>query len=71
MPEEYMQRFGFKPLTDEVKRKIFGLSGARIYGIDPEAKLRALPHDALTKLKESYRAAGGMRSNTQYGWVRA
>jgi uncharacterized protein len=71
MPEEYMQRFGFKPLTDEVKRKIFGLNGARIYGIDPEAKLRALPHDALTKLKESYRAAGGMRSNTQYGWVRA
>ncbi|HEY0160882.1 MAG TPA: amidohydrolase family protein [Thermoanaerobaculia bacterium] len=71
MPEEYMQRFGFKPLTDEVKRKIFGLNGARIYGIDPEAKLRALPHDALTKLKESYQAAGGMRSNTQYGWVRA
>jgi uncharacterized protein len=71
MPEEYMQRFGFKPLTDDVKRKIFGLNGARIYGIDPEAKLRALPHDALTKLRETYQAAGGMRSNTQYGWVRA
>jgi hypothetical protein len=69
MPEEYMQRFGFKPLTDEVKRKIFGLSGAKIYGIDPDAKLRALPHDALSKLKQAYKAAGGLPSNTQYGWV--
>ena len=69
MPEEYLQRFGFKPLTDEVKRKIFGLSAAKIYGIDPEAKLRALPNDALTKLKAAYRAAGATPSNTQYGWV--
>jgi len=70
MPEEYIERFGFKPLTDEVKRKIFGLNGARIYGVDPEAKLRALPNDALTKLKQAYKAAGGLPSNTQYGWVR-
>jgi predicted TIM-barrel fold metal-dependent hydrolase len=69
MPEEYVQRFGFKPLTDDVKRKIFGLNGARIYGIDPEERLRALPSDALTQLKARYEAAGGMRSNTQYGWV--
>ncbi len=70
MPEEYMQRFGFKPLTDEVKRKIFGLSAARIYGIDPEERLRAIPGDALSKLKAAYAAGGGKRSNTQYGWVR-
>ncbi|HEX6095074.1 MAG TPA: amidohydrolase family protein [Thermoanaerobaculia bacterium] len=69
MPEEYMQRFGFKPLTDEVKRKVFGLSAAKIYGIDPAAKLRALPDDALTKLKAAYRNAGAAPSNTQYGWV--
>jgi len=65
-----MQRFRFRPLTDEVKRRIFGLNAAKIYGVDPEAKLRALPHDALTKLKQSYKAAGGLPSNTQYGWVR-
>lgn len=70
MPEEYMQRFGFKPLTDEVKRKIFGLSAAKIYRIDPAAKLRALPDDALTKLRATYKAAGGLPSNTQYGWVK-
>jgi hypothetical protein len=70
MPEEYMQRFGFKPLTDEVKRKVFGLSAAKIYRIDPAAKLRALPNDALSKLRATYKAAGGLPSNTQYGWVK-
>ncbi len=69
MPEEYLQRFGFKPLTDEVKRKVFGLSAAKIYGIDAAEKLRALPGDALTKLKAAYRSAGGAPSNTQYGWI--
>ena len=69
MPEEYIERFGFKPLTDAVKRKVFGLSAARIYGVDPAERLRALPHDALTKLKAAYKSAGGMPSNTQYGWV--
>jgi predicted TIM-barrel fold metal-dependent hydrolase len=69
MPEDLMERFGFAPLTDEVKRKIFGLNAARIYRVDPEERLRALPHDALTKLKQEYRALGGKPSNTQYGWV--
>jgi predicted TIM-barrel fold metal-dependent hydrolase len=69
MPEEYIVRFGFKPLTDEVKRRIFGLNAAKLYNIDPQDRLRALPSDSLERLKQSYRAAGGMRSNTQYGWV--
>lgn len=69
MPEDLTQRFAFAPLTDEVKRKIFGLNAARLYKVDPEAKLRALPNDALTELKKAYRASGGTPSNTQYGWV--
>ena len=69
MPDDLMQRFGFAPLTETVKRKVFGLNAARIYGVDPEAKLRALPNDALTKLKAAYKAAGGLPSNTQYGWI--
>jgi hypothetical protein len=69
MPEEYMQRFGFKPLTDDVKRRIFGLNAAPLYGVDPDAKLRALPGDTLEQLKARYRAAGARPSNTQYGWV--
>ena len=69
MPEEYIARFGFKPLTDDVKRRIFGLNAAKLYNVDPDAKLKALPSNSLERLKRAYRAAGGMRSNTQYGWV--
>jgi len=69
MPERFIKDFGFKPLTDEVKEKIFGINSARVYGIDPAAKMKAIPGDYVTKLKNEYRASGGKRSNRQYGWV--
>jgi predicted TIM-barrel fold metal-dependent hydrolase len=71
MPEDLMKRFGFKPLTDRVKEKIFGLNSARVYGIDVKGKMNAIPADYVTKLKAKYRAEGPQPSNTQYGWVRA
>jgi uncharacterized protein len=69
MPDDLQKRFKFKPLTDEVKTKIFGLNSARVYGIDAKAKMNAIPSDYMTKLKEKYRAAGAQPSNTQYGWI--
>ncbi len=70
MPEDLQKRFGFKPLTDKVKEKIFGLNSAKVYGIDVKAKMNAIPTDYVTKLKAKYRAEGPRPSNTQYGWVR-
>jgi len=70
MPEDFQKRFGFKPLTDAVKEKIFGLNSAKVYGIDIKAKMNAIPADYVTKLKAKYRAAGTAPSNTQYGWIR-
>lgn len=70
MPERFIKDFGFKPLTDEVKEKIFGLNSAKVYGIDVKAKLNAIPGDYVTKLKKDYADAGGARSNRQYGWIR-
>ena len=35
--QEYQERFGYPALTREAKRKIFGLNGARVYGIDVAA----------------------------------
>lgn len=32
--EEYQERFGYPALTAQAKRKIFGLNGARVYGLD-------------------------------------
>ena len=32
---EFQERFGYPELTDERKRKIFGLNSAALYGVDP------------------------------------
>jgi uncharacterized protein len=72
IPEDFQKRFGYKPLTPEVKRAIFGLNSARVYGIDPNEKINPMPADYLQKLRKMYKASGmGEPSNTQYGWVRA
>lgn len=70
MPEQLMRQFGYKPLTAEVKRRIFGLNGAHLYGVDPEAKRNPIPGDYIDQLKELYKRAGNpLPSHTQYGWV--
>jgi hypothetical protein len=33
--EEFQDRFGYPELTKEIKHKILGLNGARLYGVDP------------------------------------
>jgi predicted TIM-barrel fold metal-dependent hydrolase len=72
MPEDLTKRFGWKPLTDDVKRKIFGLNAARLYGVDPQAKVNPIPGDYLDRLRQLYKQSRmTARSNTQYGWVRA
>jgi uncharacterized protein len=72
MPQDLQTRFGYKPLTTEVKRQIFGLNAARVYGIDPNEKINPMPADYLQRLRKMYKASGMAEpSNTQYGWVRS
>jgi len=72
MPDSLIKQFGYKPLTTEVKRQIFGLNAAGVYGVDPKAKRNPVPNDYIDQLKSLYQQAGGpMPSNTQYGWVAA
>ncbi|HEY1270531.1 MAG TPA: amidohydrolase family protein, partial [Terriglobales bacterium] len=72
MPDELVKRFGWKPLTAEVKRQVFGLNAARVYGVDPQARLNPMPGDYIEKLRRLYKESGAARpSHTQYGWVRA
>jgi len=69
--DELCDKFGYKKLTKEDKAKIFGLNAAKIYGVDVAAQRKALPADALEKLKHVYNSQGGQRENAAYGWVRA
>jgi uncharacterized protein len=70
IPAALIDRYGYPPLTAEIKERIFGLNAARIYGVDPAATLEAIPGDYLSKLKARHRSEAVPRSNTQYGWVR-
>jgi len=69
--DELCEKFGYRKLTKEDKAKVFGLNAARVYGVDVRAKRKALPADALTRLKLAYHDAGGTRENAAYGWVRS
>jgi hypothetical protein len=75
--EDMQREFGYPALTPELKAKILGLNGARLYGIDPEATRCAVDQSRLSQLKReldaefgSYRWAFqpplGPRSYTEY-----
>jgi hypothetical protein len=65
------EKFGYEKLTKQDKANIFGLNAAKIYGVDAQQQLKALPADALSKLKVAYLERGGHRDNAAQGWVRA
>jgi predicted TIM-barrel fold metal-dependent hydrolase len=68
MKPELRDRYGYPELTDEIKKQIFGLNAARLFGVDVETKRRAIKADRLSLLREQYRQDPAP-SNTQYGWV--
>jgi len=45
---EFQERFGYPAITDAVRRKVFGLNAATLFGLDPEAIRCALATDPLT-----------------------
>jgi predicted TIM-barrel fold metal-dependent hydrolase len=53
---EHQERHGYPALTDDVKRKVFGLNAARLFGVDPEATRCALDGSALEAAKVEVRS---------------
>jgi hypothetical protein len=51
---EFQDRFGYPALTPEIKRRIFGLNAARVYGIDPAATKARLLKDRVQKTRLEY-----------------
>ncbi len=68
--DELCDKYGYAKITKEDKAKIFGLNAAKIYGIDPDAKLKEITNDGLQKFKLKYTQLGGERDNRVPGWVR-
>jgi predicted TIM-barrel fold metal-dependent hydrolase len=68
MKDELIEKYKYAPLTDEVKNQILGLNAAKLFGIDPKEKRKAIKADKLTRLRKEYRT-NPAPSNTQFGWV--
>src|SRR5262249_37105252 len=68
MKDEFRDKYKYPELTDTIKNQIFGLKAAKLFGIDPEAKRKAIKADKLTRLREEYQRTPSP-SNTQFGWV--
>lgn len=54
IPEQLREEHGYPELTPEIKAKIFGLNGARIYGIDVAAMRSEITADDVATLRMAY-----------------
>jgi len=52
----FQERFGYPPLTDRARRRIFGLNSAGVYGLDVDGVRQAAASDSIGKLRASYGA---------------
>jgi predicted TIM-barrel fold metal-dependent hydrolase len=75
--EEFQEQYGYPALTPEIKAKVFGLNGARLYGIDPEEVRCSLDTNKLQlakieldgtlgKRRWAFEKPGGPRSRREF-----
>ena len=54
--EAFRDQFGYPEITDEIRAKVFGLSAAKIYGIEPVQVQKAAATDAVGRARRNYLA---------------
>ena len=59
--KQFQDDYGYPELTADIKAKIFGLSSAKVYGVDPDAIRCDVKQTSLAKLKEQMDAELGTR----------
>jgi len=72
IPEDMQKQHHFAPLGPAdglVKSAIFSGNAARLYNIEVKTALSTITRDKIASIRAEYIAAGGMRSNTRYGYV--
>ena len=52
--EQFQETFGCPALTPAIKRKVFGLSGAKVYGLNPEELMQKAQVDTWGKARAAY-----------------
>lgn len=52
LSDEIREQYGYPEFTDQVKRQVFGLTSARLYGIDPGACYTSFQTDAIARYRK-------------------
>lgn len=52
--EEFQEKYGYPAITDDIRAKVFGLSSAKIYGIDPVQTAATRRTDAIGQARVAY-----------------
>jgi predicted TIM-barrel fold metal-dependent hydrolase len=55
LPAHREPAIGYPAVTPELRRKIFGLNAAAVYGVDPQAIRYRISNDDVSKLRMAYR----------------
>ncbi|HEX6765873.1 MAG TPA: amidohydrolase family protein [Polyangiaceae bacterium] len=55
IPEAMQEAYGYPALTDDVRKKLLGLNGAAVYGVDPEVVRYRIAGDDIEMLRTAYR----------------
>ncbi len=55
--EQLQAQHGYPAMTPELRRAVFGMNGARVYGLDPSLVRRKASADPVGRAKEEYAAA--------------
>ncbi len=66
MDPQFEQQYGYSTLDDHVKRKIFGLNAARLYGVDPVAATCRIDKDEVDRLRSAWRDLDGATHEPRY-----
>lgn len=60
------QQYGYPQLTDALKRKVFGLNAARLYGVDPVAQKCKIERDEIERLRSAWTDLDGATHEPRY-----
>jgi predicted TIM-barrel fold metal-dependent hydrolase len=56
---QFAAQYGYGALTPAVKRKVFGLNAARVYGVDPQQQRCKIERDEVQRLKTAWQELEG------------
>ena len=66
MDQQFAQQYGYPDLTDALKRRVFGVNAARLYGVDMAEQRCKIEGDEVERLRMAYRNLEGDTHEVRY-----